>query len=292
MQNRFYKIRNILIFVLVLNWLVAAAKIIYGYISKSTAMSADGFHSFSDGASNLIGLIGIWVASQPVDKDHPYGHKKYETFTAIVISIVLFVISFNIIRGGIARFLHPVIPDVTAFSFIVMFFTLAVNCWVVIYERKFSKDLKSDILAADAQHTRSDILVSISVIFTLLAVRAGFPIIDTIASLVIALFIARGAVEILRESSAVLCDQAAGVSEEIKDIVSAVEGVRDCHKIRTRGRPDDIQVDLHVLVNQAMHVDTAHRLADTIEKAVKDKISGVTDIIVHVEPDRQTGNNH
>lgn len=285
MQSRFQKIRNILIAVLALNWLVAGAKIIYGFITRCTAMSADGFHSFSDGASNIIGLVGIWVASQPVDRDHPYGHKKYETFAAIVISILLFIISFNIIRGGITRLFHPVVPDVTVFSFTVMLFTIGINCGVFIYERKKSKVLKSDILAADAQHTRSDILVSISVIFTLLAIRAGFPMIDTIVSMGIALFIAYGAFEILRESSAILCDRAAIVSDEIKDVILNIEGVRDCHKIRTRGRPDDIHVDLHIRVNKAMHVDRAHELTDTIEKAVKDRIRGVSDITVHIEPD-------
>lgn len=285
MQNRFLKIRNILIAVLALNWLVAGAKIIYGFITRCTAMSADGFHSFSDGASNIIGLVGIWVASQPVDKDHPYGHKKYETFAAIVISILLFIISFNIIRGGITRLFHPVVPDVTVFSFAVMLFTIMINCGVFVSERKMSKGLKSDILAADARHTGSDILVSISVIFTLLAIRSGFPMIDTIVSMGIAFIIAYGAFEILRESSAVLCDRAAGVSDEIKDVVLNIEGVTDCHRIRTRGRPDDIQVDLHILVNKAMHVDRAHELTDTIEKAVKDRIRGVTDITVHIEPD-------
>lgn len=284
MQSRIQKIRRILIVILALNWLVAAAKVIYGFITSSTAMSADGFHSFSDGASNIIGLIGIWVASQPVDKDHPYGHKKYETFTAIIISLLLFIISFNLIRSGISRLNYPVIPEVTVLSFVVMLFTIIINCGVFLYERKKSRVLKSDILAADALHTRSDILVSISVIFTLLAVKSGFPMMDSIVSMVIALFIAYGAFEILRESSAILCDRAAAVSDEIRRVVLNIEGVKDCHRIRTRGRPDDIHVDLHILVDKTMHVDTAHQLNDTIEKTVKGKISGVTDITVHTEP--------
>lgn len=248
-------------------------------------MSADGFHSFSDGASNIIGLIGIGAASKAVDKEHPYGHKKYETFAAIVISILLFIISFNLIRSGITCLFHPIVPDVMVFSFAVMAFTIAINCGVFIYERKKSKELKSDILAADALHTRSDILVSASVIFTLFAIRSGFPMIDTIVSMAIALFIAYTALGILRESSAVLCDRAAVMSDEIKDAILNIEGVKDCHRIRTRGRADDIHVDLHILVDKAMHVDRAHELTDTIEKAVKDKIIGATDITVHIEPD-------
>lgn len=285
MQTRFKKIRNILIGVLLFNWAAAAAKMVYGFMSRCTSMSADGFHSFSDGASNIVGLVGIWVASQPVDKEHPYGHKKYETFASIVIAILLFIISFSLLKDGIMRFFSPyVIPDVTPVSFIVMLCTIAVNTGVYIYERGKGKELKSDILAADSQHTRCDILVSISVIAALLAINAGFPHIDIIVSMAIALFIAYGAFSILRETSNVLCDGAVIVSDDIKNIVLDIDGVRDCHNIRTRGRRDDIHVDLHILINPEMHVKGAHDLTHRIQKAIKDNISGITDVAIHIEP--------
>jgi cation diffusion facilitator family transporter len=284
MEKRFSNIRKVLIIVLLLNWAVAAAKVIYGFITKCTSMRADGFHSFADGTSNIIGLIGIWVASQPTDKDHPYGHKKYETFTSIIIAILLFVVTFDLIHEGISRLSNPIVPDVTAISFIVMICTIAVNIIVFAYEYMRSKSLNSDILKADSLHTRSDILVSVSVIFTLLAIRAGFPIIDTIVSIAIAIFIAYGAYEILKESSNVLCDRAAIVSDEIKNIVLGIRGVKNCHRIRTRGRLDDIHADLHILVDTDMNVGDAHRLNDEIEKAIRAKIQGISDIAIHIEP--------
>lgn len=286
MEKRFFKIRNILIAVLALNWAVAAAKLLYGFITKSTAMSADGFHSFSDGTSNVIGLIGVWFASQPKDEGHPYGHKKYETFASIAISMMLFLISFNLIKGGIVRLFNPVIPDVTIFSFMVMLCTIAVNTGVFIYENKSAKLLKSDILKADAQHTRSDILISISVIFTLLAVKAGFPILDTIASMAIALFIAHVAFEILKESSDVLCDRAAVDSKEIKSIILKVEGVKGCHKIRTRGRADDVHLELHIFVDPELSIARAHELSHIVQEVIKEKLEGITNISIHVEPER------
>ena len=291
MQERFLKIRSVLVIVLVLNWAVAMAKVVYGLMTKCTAMSADGFHSFADGASNIIGFVGIWVASQPVDEDHPYGHKKYETFTAIVIAILLFIISFNLVHDGLARFSNPIPPYVTPISFVIMLFTIAINIIVVVYERSKGKELKSDVLIADSQHTRSDILVSISVIFTLIAIGLGFPIIDTMVSMAIALIIAYGAFGILRESSAILCDRTPLVSDEIKDVVLNIDGVKDCHKIRTRGRPDDIHIDLHILINKNMHVGKAHELNHIIEEAIKDKIAGVTDVVIHVEPDTKDEKN-
>jgi cation diffusion facilitator family transporter len=270
--------------VLLFNWAVALAKILYGFVSKSTAMSADGFHSFSDGASNIVGLIGIWFSSQPVDKDHPYGHKKYETFAAIVIAILLFMIAFNLIHDGIERIINPVIPAVTAISFIIMLCTIVVNLFVFFYENRKGRILKSDILIADSQHTKTDILVSISVIVTLLAVRAGYTILDTAVSMLIALFIAHGAITILRESSNILCDRAALVSDEIKGIVLGIDGVKNCHNIRTRGRMDDIHTDLHIVVDPKMHVGIAHSLNDKIEKAIREKIPGVTEVSIHIEP--------
>jgi len=284
MDDHYRKIRNILITVLVLNWSVALAKIIYGLMSRCASMSADGFHSFSDGASNIIGLIGISLASQPIDKDHPYGHKKYETFAAIIIAILLFIISFEILKGGIARLINPVVPSITPISFVIMLSTISVNSFVFLYERKKSRALKSDVLLADAYHTRSDILISISVICTLIAVALGFPILDAIVSMVIALFIAHSAIEILRKSSDVLCDREVGVSDKIRHIALSIEGVKSCHKIRTRGRQDDIYADLHVQVDPAMSVGKAHELSHVIVVAVKDKIDDVTDITVHIEP--------
>ena len=284
MDIRFTKIRRVLIAILALNWFVAVAKLIYGFMTNSTAMSADGFHSFADGTSNIIGLIGIWVASQPKDKDHPYGHKKYETFTAIIIAILLFIISFNLIRSGIFRFFNPVIPEVTLISFIVMLSTMAVNTGVFFYERSQAKVLSSDILAADAQHTRSDILISISVVFTLIAIKMGFPVVDIIVSILIALLIAHAAFEILKKSSDVLCDRRAIDSGKIRNIVMGIEGVEGCHKIRTRGRSDDIYVDLHVLVDPGTSVGKAHELNHKIETKIKKELSSVTEIAIHIEP--------
>jgi cation diffusion facilitator family transporter len=278
-------IRRVLIIVLVLNWAVALAKIIYGIFTGCKSMTADGFHSLSDGASNIIGLIGIHFACQPVDKDHPYGHKKYETFFSLAIAAGLFIVSFNVIKEGIVRLGNPATPQVDINSFVIMVVTLAINFWVMRYERRKGKMLKSDILVSDALHTNADIFTSISVIITLIVIKLGYPILDPIATIVIALFIAHAGYDILRESSAVLCDTAAILEDKkIADIVLGVKGVKACHRIRSRGRPDDIYLDLHVQVSEDMHMDTAHRISDAIEEAIKKSIPEVTDVVVHMEP--------
>ena len=287
--ERYLKIRWVLIYVLFLNWGVASAKLFYGWLILSASMTADGFHSFSDGSSNIIGLIGIWIASRPIDDTHPYGHKKYETLTSIGISILLFLVCFNVVREGILRFLHPIVPQVSASSFLVMGATLAINIAVMIYEKKIGIALKSDLLISDALHTRADILTSSSVVVTLIGIKFGYPILDPIASLVIAGFIGYAAVNILKESSRVLSDGVAIPTREIESLVLSIRGVQECHQIRSRGRGDDIHIDLHVLVDPEMDVHRAHHLSYAIENKIKRDFLGVTDVVVHIEPIEKRG---
>jgi cation diffusion facilitator family transporter len=283
-RERYLRIRWVLIYVLLLNWGVAAAKLLYGWLTRSASMTADGFHSFSDGSSNIIGLLGIWISSRPIDETHPYGHKKYETLTSIGISILLFLVCFNVVREGILRFLHPVVPEVYVSSFLVMGITLAINIGVMIYENRMGIALKSDILISDALHTRADILTSSSVIVSLIGIKFGYLILDPIASLVISGFIAYAAVDILKESSRVLSDGVAIPIEEIQRVVLSIRGVKECHRIRSRGRGDDIHIDLHVLVDPEVDVHRAHHLSYAIENKIKRDFHGVTDVVVHMEP--------
>jgi len=284
-QNRYRSIKLILLLVLALNWTVALAKIVFGLLSRCSSMTADGFHSLSDGASNIIGLIGIHFACQPVDKDHPYGHKKYETFFSLGIAMMLFLVSFNLIEEAIRRMHNPVVPRIDIISFVVMLVTTAVNLWVMRFERKKGETLQSDILLSDAMHTKADIFTSLSVIITLVVIKLGFPLLDPIATILISLFIARAGYQIVKQSSSVLCDAAVILDvKKITDIVLGVKGVKTCHKVRTRGRPDDIYVDLHVQMNSNMHIDDAHKISYAIEGALKKGIPEITDVVVHIEP--------
>ena len=286
LQEHYSQIKRILIWILVLNWAVAGAKILYGLLTHCVSMTADGFHSLSDGASNIIGFIGLSLAYRPRDADHPYGHRKYETFSSLCIAGLLTIVCFKLIEGGIKRLSNPVIPQIDAISFVVMIVTLSINILVMNYEYRKGKLLQSDILVSDSMHTRADILTSLSVIITLVMIKSGYPILDPIVTIIIALFIARAAFRILQQSSRVLCDTVVIVDvKRIVDIVLSIEGVKACHKIRTRGRPDDIYVDLHVQVNPGMHIDKAHKISYAIEETLKKNIPEVTDVVVHMEPE-------
>lgn len=284
-KKHYRQIQKVLLIVLFLNWAVAAAKIIFGRISNSASMTADGFHSLADGTSNIIGLIGIYYCSQPVDEDHPYGHKKYETLFALGIAAMLLFVAFNLAKLGFARMLDRVSPEINIVSFIVMLITMAVNTTVMIYENRWGKKLGSDILVIDSLHTRSDIFVSFSVIAALVGAKLGYPIVDPIAALLISIFIARSAFLIIKEESGILCDACAiADTKKIEDIVLAVNGVSRCHKIRTRGRMDDVHLDLHVWIDGNMTLNQSHQLSHKIQAEIKNALPQITDVLVHLEP--------
>ncbi|UCE71540.1 MAG: cation transporter [Nitrospiraceae bacterium] len=278
------KVRQVLIYTLILNIIVAFAKIVYGYTIDSISMLSDGYHSFFDGTSNIIGLIGVWIASQPPDKDHPYGHRKFETLSTIAIAVLIFGAGIEILREAYHRIEMPGNINVTAASFVIMGVTLAVNFWVMFYETKKGKELKSEFLLADAIHTKTDIFISLSVVVSLIAAKAGYPVIDTMAAIAIALFIGKMGISILKSASAVLTDAACIDAEEIRRIAKKIEGVMDCHGIRTRGKEGHASIDMHVLVDPDVKIGNAHDIAHHVEEALKKHFSDVEDVVIHVEP--------
>ncbi|PIW68790.1 MAG: cation transporter, partial [Candidatus Omnitrophica bacterium CG12_big_fil_rev_8_21_14_0_65_42_8] len=200
------------------------------------------------------------------------------------ISVMLFLASLDIIKGSFLRLFHPVVPNVNAFSFSLMAVAFLINIIVMRYEYKKGRQLSSDVLVCDSIHTKSDMFVSSAVIVTLISTKLGLPIIDTVVAFIIGVLIAKTGFDILKKSSDVLCDGEAVEKAKIARVVSGVFGVKAIHKIRTRGREDDVHVDLHVAVNTSMHVDAAHELSHRISDTLKEKIPGITDVIVHIEP--------
>jgi len=155
-EHRTRGIARVLALILLLNLAVAIAKLMYGWRTRSISIQADGVHSLLDGSSNIIGLVGVWVASRPPDANHPYGHRKYETFAALGVAVMMFMGCWEIGREAWQRFLHPVTPNITNAGFLVLGATIAVNLFVTWYERREGQRLNSEILVADAAHTGSD----------------------------------------------------------------------------------------------------------------------------------------
>ena len=277
-------VRRILIIIFILNILTALAKGIYGLYTDTLSMSADGLHSLFDSTANIIGLVGISMASRPPDRDHPYGHAKYESFAAIGIAILLFASCLQLMLAAVDRLQSRAVPDVTQISFAIMASTLIINIGVSSYEYILGRRLKSSILVADSMHTRSDIYASLGVILGLFAVRMGYPLADPLIALFICLLIVHTGLEILKESSTALLDRAAVDEQVIVDLARSVEGVCNCHAVRTRGMAEEIYVDLHIGVDASLSMDKAHEVGEDVERAIKSRIPEVRDVVVHLEP--------
>jgi len=283
-EHRERDIRRVLWAVLALNVAVAMAKLLYGLASGSVAMQADGVHSLFDGASNVVGLIGMWFAARPADSSHPYGHAKFETFTAATIALMLVIAAYTVGRGAIDSLQGQGDPRVTWASFAVMIGTLVVNLGVTTWETRAGHRLCSEVLVADARHTLSDVLVSSGVILSLLLVQLGFEKADGVVALCVAVAIAYTALSILRSVGRTLGDAARLPEADIAATAACVEGVVDCHSVRTRGSENRVFVDMHIEVAADTTIERGHEIAHSVEAELRAKYSEIVDVVVHVEP--------
>jgi len=280
----YFTVRRILIIILAINMIVAVVKGLYGFLTQSLSMTTDGLHSFFDSTSNIVGLIGLYLASRPADKEHPYGHSKFETFASIGVVVLLFATCFQVLGAAINRFLNPISPDITFMSFVIMGFTLIINVAVSAYEYILGRRLGSSILVADSRHTRSDIYASIAVIFGFIVVKMGYPLADPIISIFITGLIILTGLEIIKESSEVLLDKALIEESVVKRIAESVPGVCDCHRVRTRGAKREMFIDLHIGLDSSLSVEQGHEVGTAVEDRIKSTIEGVKDVVVHMEP--------
>jgi cation diffusion facilitator family transporter len=285
-QARYREIKRILWVILFLNLAVAAAKYLYGLATRSVSMQADGIASAFDMVSNLVGLVGIAAAARPADTGHPYGHAKFETYASVAIGVMLVFAAYNVFSDAFAA-LSAGVHDVTvdAGSYGVMLATLAVNLGVSRYERRAGARLSSEILTADALHTASDALVSVSVIVGLVLVQAGWPVADPIVSMVVGVAILHSAWEVFSQANATLSDKSRLPADEVAAVAASVEGVRDVHRVRTRGTEGAVLVDLHVLLDPETPLYRAHLTGNDVERAIRERFPQVADVVVHIEPD-------
>jgi cation diffusion facilitator family transporter len=291
-MDRYSSVSRVLVRVLLLNLLVAAAKLVLGLSTGAISVLSDGLHSLTDTASNIVGLVGVRVARRPPDLNHPYGHRKFETMASVAIVLFLLLVLVQVLVAAGERFVSGSTPEVTPLSFVVMGTTLLVNLAVVRYERRAGRRLSSEILIADAHHTQSDLLTSATVIAALAGVRLGYPWLDPVAALVVAGFIGYACWEIFQDTFRILADEIVLPEEEIRGEVGRVRGVLGCHHIRTRGSPDHVFLDLHIWLAPDMPLEAAHRLSHVVKDRLMERFPQIKDAVIHLEPPPYAGSRH
>ena len=287
--SRYREVRRVLVRILLLNLAVALAKIGFGFVSGSISILSDGFHSLTDGASNVVALVGLRLANKPPDANHPYGHRKFETLAAAAISLFLLVIVFEIAQVAFARWRSGRIPSVTVASFAIMFATLAINVAVVRSERRAARRLSSELLMADARHTQSDVLTSLAVIAALAGSAIGYPLLDPLAAIVIIGFIGYAGFTIARDAAKTLSDSNVISEDDIRRLAKTIPTVLGCHHIRSRGSADHVFLDLHVWLDGATPLVHAHAVSHQVKDLLMEHYPQIADAIIHIEPPPKGG---
>jgi cation diffusion facilitator family transporter len=285
--DRSRAVRRVLAGLLVANVLVLIAKATIGVVAGSLAVIGDAIHSSVDAVYNVLGLVVVRVASRAPDEDHPYGHGKFETLGALGIVVFLAVTCVELTRSAIGRLVsggHPV--RITDLGLVLLLATLATNILVAWYENRRGHELSSEILIADAAHTRTDVFITIGVLIGVLFARQGYAWIDPVVAILVALVIARVAYQILQRVVPVLVDERAIPAPTIRSTAQAVEGVKDAYGIRSRGGGGNAGVryaEVTIAVDSTANVAAAHAIADAVEERLKKDLE-LEEVTVHVEP--------
>lgn len=281
----YHKVRNTLLITLALNIFVSAAKGVVGTWAGSVSMVADAVHSLFDSVSNIVGLVAVRLSDIPPDRDHPYGHGKYEAMGALFVGILLFISSFLVAREALERLFSGAVPEITLLTVVVMLATISVNLIVTWYEHSIGKKEGSIFLIADARHTLGDVAVSVSVLIGFLFVRLGYPAADTVVGLLIAALIVKMGVGVVRDAMGVLVDVPPDIDfEALSAIVLETPGVVGYHDFRCRGKPGEIYCDLHITVDPRIPVRKGHEIADEVRGRLTDRYPGLADVLVHTDP--------
>jgi len=278
-------VRRVLRGLLVANIAVVIAKAVIGWFAGSLAVMGDAAHSSVDAVYNVLGLIVIRVAAREPDDEHPYGHRKFETLGALGICVVLAVTSFELLRSAIARLVaggHSV--QMTDLALVLLLGTLATNVFVAWYENRRGQQLSSELLIADAAHTRTDVFITIGVLIGVLFSRQGYLWVDSAVAIAIAFLIVRVAYQILQRVVPVLVDERAIPEPTIRHSAQAVEGVVSAYGIRSRGGNAGVRyAEVTIAVDPNANVAAAHAIADAVEERLKKELE-LEEVTVHVEP--------
>lgn len=283
-DQRRREIRRVLIITLFANVAVVIAKAVAGVSAHSLSVIADAAHSSVDAWNNVMALLLARIAAKAPDAEHPYGHAKFETLGALAIVAFLSITVFELVEGSFVRlFGDGPQPQATPLLAIVMIISAIVSMIVARYEESYGRRYHSEILLADAAHTRSDVYASLAVLAGVGLVALGYPQADALVTLLVAAVIARVGWRIVQRAVPILVDERAVEEEQICAVTLDTPGVLDCFAVRSRGRVGEVFVELTITVSPQLNVHDGHVIADDVERRVADAV-GAREVVVHVEP--------
>ncbi|MBA2858450.1 cation diffusion facilitator family transporter [Methanococcus maripaludis] len=271
---------------IIANIALSILKILAGVFGKSSALIADGMHSFSDILSTVVVMLGLKLSEKPADESHPYGHERIEPALTKILAVILLVTALMIFYCGLTTIIggnYQIPGNITIIAALISIFTKE---WMYKYTKKGAEQIESSALLADAWHHRSDAFSSVGTLIGVVGAKLGYPILDPIASIIISLFIAKMAFEIYFKALNQLLDRAADSKtiEEIKKIILSVDGVLEIDVLKTRIHSNKIYVDVEISVDKNLSLIDAHNISENVHSQIESKLKRVKHCMVHVNP--------
>lgn len=272
----------------VLNVVLSVVKVVFGLIGHSAALIADGIHSLSDLASDLLVAAAIKFGAREADHDHPYGHRRYETMATVALGLGLVTIAGGIAWDVMGRVKHPerlLTPQLDTLG--VAAASVFAKEWMYHYTKRVARKTRSKLLVANAWHHRSDAISSIVVLIGIGGVLLGYPFADAFAAVIVALMIAKIGLTLVIQSIKELVDTSLpeGFVNEIRRAIKTTPGVHGIHMLRTRQMGEDAYIDAHIVVDSRISVSEGHVIGDKVRHNLISEFDDVVDVLVHVDPE-------
>jgi len=274
---------------IIINIGLAAFKLFAGIFGNSAAMVADAIHSITDLIGTIVAIIGIKIAGKEADKEHPYGHERYESVATLILVGIILTVGLGIGWTGIQTIItweFHALPRPGLLALVAAALSIGVKEGVYWYVRAAAKRIDSSALMADAWHSRADGLSSIGSFIGILGARMGFPIMDSVAAIIICLFIIKTAVQIGIEAIGGMTDRACSdeVENEMRQLILAQDKVEGIDRLRTRMFANKIYMDVDISVAAEHTLNEAHDIAQKVHDAIEERFEKVKHCMVHVNP--------
>ncbi|WP_454053168.1 cation diffusion facilitator family transporter [Clostridium sp. Marseille-Q7071] len=286
-MNNYKKATKVSIITVIINTVLAIFKVIAGIVGKSSAMIADGIHTFSDIATTVVVIIGLKISNKDADEKHPYGHEKFEPEISKVVSLILAGTGVFLAYNAIQILLSGNLDTPKPIALYAALTSIAVKEGMYWYTIITARKVKSIAMEADAWHHRSDAISSVGTLIGIAGARMGFKFLDPIAGIIVSLILIKVGVEFYLKATDQLVDQSADdeVIEQIKEVATSIEGVKEIHDLKTRKFGNKIYVDIEIQVDKRITVEEGHHIASLVHDSIEDTIEDVKHCMIHVEPD-------
>jgi len=281
------KIANRISFITIIaNVILSAIKIFIGFIGRSNAIIADGIHSLSDVFSTVVALIGIRLANKADDENHPYGHERIEPVMGKILANILLLTAAFMGYSGIKNIISGNYEVPSKIAIYAAIFSILVKEWMYRYTVRGAKKIESSALLADAWHHRTDALSSVGSLLGVTGAILGYAVLDSVAAVVISIFVAKVAIDIYLQSVKELIDSAADEEtiEDIRRIILETKGVIEIDELKTRIHANKLYVDVEISVNRDLSVAQAHDIAEDVHDKIEKDVKKVKHCMVHVNP--------